>query len=329
MGRCPTHPRGHHLSLGECGRTEPCVRDIREMPEEGKMGLFGDLLTAMITPFSRDGSIDYDRMARLAVHLVDNGNDGLVVTGTTGESPTLTDVEKLAVYSTVVEAVGNKAAVVAGTGTYDTRHSIDLSKRAAKIGVDGLMAVTPYYSKPPQAGLLAHFTAIANATDLPLLIYNIPGRTARLIEAATLAEMARHPNIVATKDAVGDLEFTKASLALLPDDFFLYSGDDSATLPMLELGGVGVVSVAGHLAGRQIKRMISAHRAGDRAEARRLHNGLMPLYEACFVEPSPMPTKAGLNALWEPVGDPRLPLVPASSDTREAVVAAVGVAQRL
>ena len=293
------------------------------------MGPFGALITAMITPFTGDGSVDYDRMARLAAHLIDNGHDGLLVTGTTGESPTLTDREKLALYSTVVEAAGGKAAVVAGTGTYDTRHSVDLSVEAAKIGVDGLLAVTPYYSRPPQAGLLAHFLAIADSTHLPVIVYNIPGRTARLIEADTLAEMARHPNIAGTKDAVGDLEYTKASLALLPDDFSLYSGDDSATLPMLELGGAGVISVAGHLAGRQIERMIEAHRAGDAAEARRLHDGLTPLFDACFIEPNPMPVKAGLNALWEPVGDPRLPLVAASPATRRAVVAAAGQAQEL
>ena len=293
------------------------------------MGPFGALITAMITPFTGDGSVDYDRMARLAAHLIDNGHDGLLVTGTTGESPTLTDREKLALYSTVVEAAGGKAAVVAGTGTYDTRHSVDLSVEAAKIGVDGLLAVTPYYSRPPQAGLLAHFLAIADSTHLPVIVYNIPGRTARLIEADTLAEMARHPNIAGTKDAVGDLEYTKASLALLPDDFSLYSGDDSATLPMLELGGAGVISVAGHLAGRQIERMIEAHRAGDAAEARRLHDGLTPLFDACFLEPNPMPVKAGLNALWEPVGDPRLPLVAASPATRRAVVTAAGQAQEL
>ena len=283
----------------------------------------------MITPFAGDGSVDYGRMARLAIHLVENGHDGLLVTGTTGEAPTLTDAEKLALYSTVVEAVGSKAVVIAGTGTYDTRHSVEMSKKAAEVGVDGLMAVTPYYSRPSQAGLLAHFLAIADATDLPVMIYNIPSRTARLIEAETLAEMAQHPNIAATKDAVGDLEYTKASMELLPDDFMVLSGDDSATLPMMELGGQGVVSVAGHLAGPQIKRMIEAHRAGDAPEAWRLHDGLMPLFDACFVEPNPMPTKAGLNALWEPVGDPRLPLVPASPETRDMVVAAVGRAQRL
>lgn len=293
------------------------------------MDPFGELLTAMITPFHPDGSVHYDRVARLAVHLIDNGHDGVVVTGTTGESPTLSDTEKLAIYSAVVEAIGDRGVVIAGTGTYDTRHSIELSRRAAKVGVDGLMAVTPYYSKPPQAGLLAHFTAIADAVDLPLMVYNIPGRTACLIEAETLSEIARHPNIVATKDAVGDLIYTRAGRELFPDDFLIYSGDDAATLPILELGGVGVVSVAGHFGGRQIKRMIEAHRQGDVTEARRLHDGLTPLFDACFLEPNPMPTKAGLNALWESVGEPRLPLMSASARTREAVVRAVGAAQRL
>ncbi|MXX63829.1 MAG: 4-hydroxy-tetrahydrodipicolinate synthase [Acidimicrobiia bacterium] len=283
----------------------------------------------MITPFTEDGAVDYGRMARLAVHLVETGHDGLVVSGSTGESPTLSDTEKLALYSTVSDAVRGKAVVVAGTGTYDTRHSVEMSKKAADLGVDAIMAVCPYYSRPSQAGLLAHFLAIADATDLPVMVYNIPIRTARLIEAETLAEMSAHPNIVATKDGVGDLQYTQASLDLLPEGFMLFSGDDSATFPMLEMGGVGVVSVAGHLAGRQIKRMIEAHQSHDPAEARRLHDGLMPLFDACFVEPNPMPVKAGLNALWEPVGAPRLPLVPASTETRDLVVAAVGRAQRL
>ncbi|MDE0642865.1 MAG: 4-hydroxy-tetrahydrodipicolinate synthase [bacterium] len=293
------------------------------------MALTPGLYTAMITPFTEDGAVDYGRMARLAVHLVETGHDGLVVTGSTGESPTLSDTEKLALYSTVSDAARGKAVVVAGTGTYDTRHSVEMSKKAADLGVDAIMAVCPYYSRPSQAGLLAHFLAIADATDLPVMVYNIPIRTARLIEAETLAEMSAHPNIVATKDGVGDLQYTQASLDLLPEGFMLFSGDDSATFPMLEMGGVGVVSVAGHLAGRQIKRMIEAHQSHDPAEARRLHDGLMPLFDACFVEPNPMPVKAGLNALWEPVGAPRLPLVPASTETRDLVVAAVGRAQRL
>lgn len=290
---------------------------------------FGKLLTAMITPFTEGGSVDFERAARLARYLLDNGSDGLVVTGTTGESPTMTDGEKLALYSTIVEAVDGAGSVVAGTGTYDTRHSIELSVRAAQLGVDGVMAVTPYYSKPPQAGILAHFNAIADATDLPLIAYNIPGRTSRLIEAETLAEMARHPNIVATKDAVEDPGFTSTCRQLLPDDFRIYSGTDQYTLPMLAVGAIGVISVPSHFAGKQIKRMIEAHGKGDVAEAERLHHGLMPIYDACFAEPNPMPTKAGLNALWEPVGDPRLPLIRASDAARDAVVEATGLAQKL
>lgn len=290
---------------------------------------FGSVLTAMITPFTPDGSVDYGRAARLAAYLADNGSDGLVVTGTTGESPTLSDDEKLALYATVAEAVGSRAAVVAGTGTYDTRHSVELSRRAAAAGADGIMAVTPYYSRPPQRGLAAHFLAVADATDLPLIVYNIPGRSARLIEVDTLAEIARHPRVVAVKDAVEDVEFTRASREALPDDVVIFSGTDSVTLPLMEVGAVGVISVASHFAGRQIKAMVEAFAAGDRAEAQRLHEGLMPIFQACFIEPNPMPTRAGLTELWEPVGDPRLPLVAADDSTREAVVAAVGLAQAL
>ena len=290
---------------------------------------FGSVLTAMITPFAPDGSVDYERTARLADHLVGNGSDGLVVTGTTGESPTLSDAEKLALYSTVVEAVGSKAAVVAGTGTYDTAHSVEMSRRAASAGVDGIMAVTPYYSRPPQRGLVAHFQEIAGATDLPLIVYNIPGRAARLIEVETLAEIARHPQVAAVKDAVEDVRFTEESRAAMPDRVAIYSGTDSFTLPLLEAGAAGVISVASHFAGRQIKAMVEAFLAGDRAEAQRLHDGLMPIFEACFIEPNPMPTRAGLTALWEPVGDPRLPLAAALDSTRESVTAAVGLAQAL
>jgi 4-hydroxy-tetrahydrodipicolinate synthase len=293
------------------------------------MAPFGRLITAMITPFNDDGEVDYERVWRLARYLVDHGSDGLVVTGTTGESPTLTSEEKVSLYRTVVEAVGQKGAVVAGTGTYDTRESIELSKRAAEAECDGVLAVTPYYSRPPQQGLIAHFTAIADATDLPLMLYNIPGRTGRLIEVGTLARLAEHPRIVAVKDAVDDVAFTVASRAALPDDFAIYSGSDKFTLPQMSVGAVGVVSVASHLAGLQIKRMVEAAASGDFTEAQRLHFGLLPLFEACFVEPNPMPVKAALGALWEPVGLPRLPLVEASAETVQLVKQAVGEAQRL
>ncbi len=283
----------------------------------------------MITPFDDGGRVDYDRAARLADYLVSHGSDGLVVTGTTGESPTLGDDEKLALYRTVLEAVGRRAHVIAGTGTYDTHHSIELSQRAAELGVHGIMAVTPYYSKPSQDGLALHFRAIADAVDLPMIVYNIPGRSARLIEISTLAELAEHPNIVATKDAVDDPGFTARARVALPDDFAIYSGSDMYTLPQLAVGAVGVISVASHFVGPQIQRMIQAHKAGDVAEALRLQQGLIPMFDACFVEPNPMPTKAGLSALWEPVGNPRPPLVPAHPDTVQMIKDALGIAQQL
>lgn len=293
------------------------------------MGPFGSLLTAMITPFRADGTVDFERTARLAAYLVDTGSEGLVVTGTTGESPTLTDGEMVAVYQAVLEAVGDRCHVIAGTGTNDTAHSVELSQRAADLGVHGLMAVTPYYSRPSQDGIRAHFEAIADSTDLPLIVYNIPVRTGRLIEAGTLARLAEHPNIVCTKDAVEDLGFTSQCRQVLDPDFAIYSGADAYTLPMLAVGGVGVISVLSHFAGLKIKAMIDAFAAGNVAEAERLHRGLMPLFAAGFMEPNPAPTKAGLNELWEPVGDPRLPLTPAAGETTKAIVEAVGVAESL
>ena len=293
------------------------------------MAPFGEVLTAMITPFTASGEVDYEQVDRLAKFLVANGSDGLVVTGTTGESPTLSDLEKVAVYRAVVAAVGGKATVIAGTGTYNTAESIELSQAAAEAGCDGLMAVTPYYSKPSQEGLVAHFTAIADSTDLPLMMYNIPGRTGRLIEIPTLVELARHPRIVAEKDAVDDVTFSMRSRAALPEDFAIYSGSDAMTLPMMSVGAVGVVSVASHLVGPQIKKMVTAAAAGDLAEARRLHTGLLPVFDGCFLEPNPMPLKGAMNQTWEPMGPPRLPLLPAADDTVSSLVAAVGKAQAL
>lgn len=284
---------------------------------------FGQVLTAVITPFGDDGSIDYGTFWRLTRFLADNGSDGIVVGGTTGESPTLSKVEKVALFKAAVDAVGDRMSVIAGTGTYDTRESVDLSERAAESGVHGVMAVTPYYSKPPQEGLFQHFTAIADATDLPVMLYNIPGRTCRLIEIDTLVRLAEHPHIVAVKDAVGDMDFTRRQIRELPEGFAVYSGDDGATLEMVRAGGVGIVSVAAHLAGNEIKAMVQAAVAGDDEEADRLNNRLGPLFEALFIEPSPMPLKAGLDMAWDPVGVPRLPLVPASDETRAAVQSAL------
>lgn len=273
----------------------------------------------MITPFTDAGEVDHERAWRLARYLADHGSDGLVVTGTTGESPTLTSEEKVALYRTVVEAVENKETkVVAGTGTYDTAESVELTERAVEAGVDAVMAVTPYYSKPGQEGLARHFEAIADASDVPVIVYNIPGRTGRLIEVDTLRRLARHPRIVATKDAVMDIDFTSKTVAEVPE-LAVYSGQDSYTLAMMAVGAIGVISVVSHLAGDQVAEMVDAAVAGDVARARALHLSLLPLCEACFIETNPQPVKAAMSALWEPVGEPRLPLVPAAHETVAAI----------
>lgn len=273
----------------------------------------------MITPFTESGEVDHERAWRLARYLSEHGSDGLVVTGTTGESPTLTAEEKVALYRTVVEAVENRETfVVAGTGSYDTAESIELTERAVEAGVDGVMAVTPYYSKPGQEGLARHFEAFADASEVPVIIYNIPGRTGRLIEVETLQRLARHPRVVATKDAVMDIDFTSQTVARVPD-LAVYSGQDSYTLAMMAVGAVGVVSVISHLAGDEVAEMVQAATEGDFDRARRLHHALLPLCEACFVETNPQPVKAAMSVLWEPVGEPRLPLVPASQETVSAV----------
>jgi len=278
----------------------------------------------MITPFTETGQVDYEKVWRLARHLTDHGSDGLVVTGTTGESPTLAADEKIAIYRTVVESVtGRDVRVIAGTGTYDTAESVHLSRRAADAGVHGLLAVTPYYSRPSQEGLRAHFAAIADATDLPVMLYNIPGRTARRIDVETLRKLSDHPRIRAVKDAVMDIDFTSQTCHDVPD-LAVYSGQDSYTWPMMAVGAIGVVSVISHLAGDAVAAMVRAAAAGDIARARDLHQQLLPLAFACFVEPNPAPVKAALNSLWEPVGVPRLPLLAASESTVAAIKEALG-----
>ena len=287
---------------------------------------FGRVLTAMVTPFGSDGSVDHSTAWDLAEFLVANGSDGVVVAGTTGESPTLTSDEKIALVRTVVEAVGGKAVVVAGTGTYDTAESVHLTGRAVDAGAAAVMAVTPYYSRPSQEGLVAHFSAIADASSVPVLLYNIPSRTGRLIEVATLVRLAAHGNIPAVKDAVGDLAFTTKTIGACPAGFAVYSGDDILTLPMMAVGAVGVVSVASHLAGPQIAAMVGAAVDGDWEHARRLHAALAPLFEAIFLEPNPQPVKGALDVVWRPVGMPRLPLVPAAAETVKAVEQALTAA---
>lgn len=288
---------------------------------------FGRLLTAMITPFDSSGAVDHGTVWDLARHLVDTGNDGIVVAGTTGESPTLDVDEKVALFKAVVDAVGDRAFVVAGTGTYNTAESLQLTTRAIEVGVHGVMAVTPYYSRPPQQGLFEHFTAIAEASSVPVLLYNIPSRTSRRIEIETLVRLAEHDRIVAVKDAVGDLGFTTDTVNACGENLAVYSGDDLFTLPMMSVGAVGVVSVGAHLAGQQIAAMIEAAVSGNWEEAQRLHLALAPLCRALFVEPNPMPVKAALSAFWQSVGEPRLPLVPASADTVTAIKEALAIAR--
>ena len=283
---------------------------------------YGQVLTAMVTPFETSGAIDFERLARLSQYLISNGSDGLVATGTTGESPTLSSSETVAVWRGVVDAVDGKVPVLAGTGTNDTAHTIEMSVAAAEQGVDAVLVVSPYYNRPDQRGLVAHFTAIADACDVPVVLYNIPGRTACLIEVETLVRLAEHPNIIGVKDAVDDPSFSKRALAAQPADFAVYSGSDDLTLELMASGAVGVISVASHLIGRQIAEMTSMVGV-DLSAARELEARLMGVFKACFAEPSPQPLKGAMNVLWEQVGDPRLPLVPAEQDTIERLVGEV------
>jgi 4-hydroxy-tetrahydrodipicolinate synthase len=245
---------------------------------------FGRTLTAMVTPFTADGGLDLDSAQRLAAHLVDSGCDGLVISGTTGESPTTTDTEKEQLLRAIVDAVGERAQVVAGVGTFDTHHTIELTRQAEKSGARGLLVVTPYYNKPPQAGLLRHFTAVADAAELPIMLYDIPGRTGTPIETDTLLRLAEHPRIVGVKDAKADL--FAGSEVIASSGLAYYSGDDALNLPWLAVGAVGVVSVVAHVAAAQYAAMIRAVDAGDLAEAQRVHNSLIPAVRAIMTKKS-------------------------------------------
>ena len=273
--------------------------------------MFGEVLTAMVTPFKRDGTLDLDGFRALARHLVDNGSDGLVVTGTTGESPTLSDDERFQLYAVALEEVGDRATVVAGTGTYDTRHSIHLTERAHELGVDGVLIVTPYYNKPPQRGIVAHFEAVCAATDKPVLVYNIPSRVVVNIEPETISRLAEIENVRGVKQANDDLAQARHIVATGLD---LYAGDDDLILPFLELGGVGGVCVHTHVVGPQVKEMIRLYRAGDVEGARALDERLRPALAILKVAPNPIAIKAALNMLGHEVGGLRLPLVEATGD---------------
>lgn len=282
------------------------------------MADFGRVLTAMVTPFDKDGSLNLVQAKKLARYLVENGSDGLVVAGTTGESPTLTKEEKIALFEAVVEEVGGKATVIAGTGSYSTADSIALTRAAEKAGADGVMLVAPYYNKPSQEGLYRHFRAVAENTSLPVMLYNIPGRTAVNILPATVARLAKDvPNIKAIKEASGSLDQVSELRRILPDDFAIYSGDDALTLPVLAVGGKGVVSVVAHIAGKRLQEMINAYASGNVTLAAKIHKELFPLIKGMFITTNPVPVKAALNLLGMNVGVPRLPLVEATAEEKE------------
>lgn len=276
---------------------------------------FGRVLTAMVTPFAADGALDLDGAQRLAAHLVDSGNDGLIVNGTTGESPTTSDVEKEQLVRAVLEAVGDRAFVIAGVGTNDTRHTIDLAERAERVGAHGLLTVTPYYSKPPQEGLYRHFTAVADATGLPVMLYDIPGRSGVPIQTDTLVRLGEHPRIVANKDAKGDLG--RASWAIARSGLAWYSGDDMLNLPLLSVGAVGFVSVVGHVVSPELRALVEAHLAGDVAKATEIHQRLLPVYTGMFRTQGVITCKAALDLKGLPGGPLRLPLVGLTDDETE------------
>ncbi len=269
----------------------------------------------MVTPFDTDGNVHYAEAEKLAAYLVANGSDGIVVCGTTGESPTLSWDEEYQLFQVVQTAVAGKAKVIAGTGSNSTSEAIEATQKAAKLGVDGSLQVVPYYNKPPQIGLYHHFAAIAAACDLPMMLYNVPGRTGQVLEPETIAKLAKIDGIVAIKEATGNLDIASQIRSLTPPDFAIYSGDDSLTLPILAVGGVGVVSVASHLVGNQIQEMIRAFESGRNQAATQIHIELLPLFKGLFLAPNPMPIKAALKLQGWEVGGLRLPLceLPAES----------------
>ncbi|MCL2766415.1 MAG: 4-hydroxy-tetrahydrodipicolinate synthase [Peptococcaceae bacterium] len=280
---------------------------------------FGQVITAMVTPFDNKQSINFAQARKLAAHLTQNGTDGLVVSGTTGESPALSKDEKIELFNNVVDEVGGNASIIAGTGSNSTADSITMTKAVEKIGVNGVLVVAPYYNKPTQEGLFQHFKAIAESTDLPVMVYNIPGRSVVNILPETVARLAEIKNVVAIKESSGNMDQISEYKRCLPDDFDIYSGDDSMTLPMLALGARGVVSVSSHLVGVRIKEMINAYASSNAALALQIHLELMPLFKGLFITTSPAPIKAALNMTGWQVGGLRLPLVDVT-DTERAFI---------
>jgi 4-hydroxy-tetrahydrodipicolinate synthase len=279
-------------------------------------GVLGEILTAIVTPFKADGSLDLDAFRALARHLVDNGSDGLVVAGSTGEAPTLSDDERFALVEAALDEVGDRASVVVGTGTYSTEHSVHLTQRAHELGVDAVLVVTPYYNKPPQRGIVEHFRTIAAATDRPVVVYNIPARVVTNIEPATMSVLAEIENVTAVKQANADLDQAKHVVDLGLD---LYAGDDDLVLPFLELGGTGGVCVHTHIVGPQVRQLVRRFQAGDVEAARQLDRELAPSIELLRIAPNPIAIKRALELLGHEVGGLRLPLVEADGDETAAI----------
>ncbi|WP_010193291.1 4-hydroxy-tetrahydrodipicolinate synthase [Bacillus sp. m3-13] len=277
---------------------------------------FGKVSTAMVTPFDNKGNIDFEKTTQLINYLIKNGTDSVVVAGTTGESPTLSTEEKLALFSHVVKVVDGRIPVIAGTGSNNTRASIDLTNKAEAAGVDAIMLVAPYYNKPSQEGLYQHFSTIASETSLPVMLYNIPGRSVVNMSVETIVRLSAIENIVAVKEASGNLDAMTEIIANTPDEFVLYSGDDGLTLPVLSIGGNGVVSVASHVLGNQMQEMIRSFETGEFASAAKQHQSLLPIMKGLFSAPSPSPVKTALQLKGMDVGGVRLPLVPLTEEER-------------
>lgn len=283
------------------------------------MVLFGRISTAMVTPFDKKGHIDFVKTTQLINHLIENGTESLVVAGTTGESPTLSKEEKIALFQHVVKVVDKRVPVIAGTGSNNTYASIELTKKAEQIGVDAIMLVAPYYNKPNQEGFYQHFKAIAESTNLPVMLYNIPGRSAANILPETIIRLSTIPNIVAVKEASGDLNAMTYIIANTPDEFLLYSGDDGITIPVLSIGGAGIVSVASHIIGNEMQEMIQTFIKGDYQTAAKLHQKLLPVMQGLFTAPNPVPVKTALQLKGMDVGSVRLPLVPLTEMERKTL----------
>ncbi|MCY8505615.1 4-hydroxy-tetrahydrodipicolinate synthase [Bacillus atrophaeus] len=284
---------------------------------------FGNIATAMITPFDNKGNVDFQKLSTLIDYLLKNGTDSLVVAGTTGESPTLSTEEKIALFEYTVKEVNGRVPVIAGTGSNNTKDSIKLTKKAEETGVDAIMLVAPYYNKPSQEGMYEHFKAIAEETSLPVMLYNVPGRTVASISSETTIRLAEIPNVVAIKEASGDLDAITKIVAETPEDFFVYSGDDGLTLPVLSVGGRGIVSVASHIIGSDMQQMIKNYTNGQTANAALIHQKLLPIMKELFKAPNPAPVKTALQLKGLDVGSVRLPLIPLNEDERLSLSSAI------